>query len=39
MAVCRHRGSHVNQVHDLSAKKFPQRIRLRGQNDLRHPRA
>ena len=36
MPVRRERRSHIDKVHHLSAKKFPQRISHRRQNDFRH---
>src|SRR5260370_34708793 len=38
MPVCRQRSCHVNKMHYLSAKKFPQWIRLRRQYNFRHLR-
>src|SRR5260370_1451597 len=38
MSVRRQRPRHVNKVHHLYAKKFPQRIRLCWQHNFRHLR-
>src|SRR6266404_2561856 len=38
MPVRRHRGRNIDQVHHVPAQQLAQRIRLRGQNHLRHLR-
>jgi hypothetical protein len=39
MSVRRHRRHHIDQMHHLPAKQFPQRVRLRRQHNLRHLRS